>query len=89
MAGVMTSGKLYPFMYRGQITDVNNASETGYYLTTQSAANSPTFFPLIISFIQGGYGVQFAKELTISEGLYIRTKLNSAWGDWLSLPLST
>lgn len=37
VGGLLSSLKLYPFMYRGDCTDFNNATEVGYYHVSSSS----------------------------------------------------
>ena len=56
MAGLMDTNKLFPFMYKGFVTDANTATTTGIYKCGNSVVNTPV-----------AYGELFVYE---SDGLY-------------------
>ena len=82
MAGLLRENSLYPFMYRGQVNDLNNATKAGFYLASQNAANSPTYYPMVFVFEISNLYVQIAKELTANGNLYVRTNSGATWKSW-------
>lgn len=84
VAGRMDTNKLFPFMYKGQISDLNNAVEPGYYITGFNSANSPSYYCSVMVIETGVYITQYAKELTARGKLYIRTCVSDVktWSEW-------
>ena len=78
----MSSGGLFPFMYHGSVSDLNNATEAGFYSAVIQATNSPTYYPVVIVFRTNQYIIQLAIELTVSGTLYERTGSNEGWLEW-------
>ena len=79
----MKNSNLFPFQYMGSVTDVNNANKTGFYLTVHNAANSPSFFCVVIVFALSDRIFQMAKELTAYNNFFVRVygkdSTPSAW----------
>ena len=84
VGGLLSSLKLYPFMYRGGCTDFNNATEVGYYnVSSSSSLNIP----------KGAYGYgtllvcgdSFITQLYITDfygKIYKRNKAGNEWRNW-------
>ena len=84
VAGVMDTNRLFPFMYKGQISDLNNVIESGYYITGFNSANSPSYYCSVMVINTGVYITQYAKELTAKGKLYVRTGNADVknWSGW-------
>ena len=84
VGGLLSSLKLYPFMFRGGCTDFNNATEVGYYnVSSLSTSNIP----------KGAYGYgtllvtgnSFITQLYITDfygKIYKRNKAGDGWRKW-------
>lgn len=74
LGGLFTSLKLFPFMERGSVSDLNTATNNGYYNLTGSVSNFPIENMWTTMLVIGGaYKIQVVFNVTndISE-LYIR-----------------
>lgn len=87
MGGLLGNLGLFPFMYRGRITDLDLATENGFYEMYGPVSNAPFFqswAPLVV--IGNKYKLQIA-ILSISDNfkLYAR-QLNNSFG-WKQISL--
>ena len=84
MGGLLSSRKLYPFMFRGDCNDLNDATDNGYYqVSSSSIPNLP----------KGAYGYgtlvvvgsEFRIQLYIPDTygkIYKRNKYQDGWKNW-------
>ena len=82
MAELMNSSRLFPFMYRGECYDGNDAILNGFYDVASSSVrpNTPAAYGLLIVVYQR-YPVQvFISHLG---KLFIRANSNNTWTDWV------
>ena len=84
VGGLLSSLKLYPFMFRGGCTDFNNATEVGYYnVSSSSSLNIPKgaygYGTLLVT------GSSFIAQLYITDfygKIYKRNKAGGEWRNW-------
>ena len=86
---LFTNLKLFPFMYRGRVSDANLAVDNGWYEIFGDISNAPfiqSWGPLFV--IGNSYKVQFA-FYSVSDGfkLYVR-QLNHANFGWAKIDLT-
>ena len=86
---LFTNLKLFPFMYRGRVSDANLAVDNGWYEIFGDISNAPftqSWGPLFV--IGNSYKVQFAFS-SVSDGfkLYVR-QLNHANFGWAKIDLT-
>lgn len=82
ITNVMKNNGYFPFDYRGQVSDVNNAVKAGSYIATPNAANSPSYYCSILVIVTGDYITQYAKELTAAGLFFVRTCIENTWSSW-------
>lgn len=87
MGGLIGNLGLFPFMYRGRITDLDLATENGFYEIFGAVSNAPflqSWAPLAV--IGNQYKLQIA-AYSVSDGfkLYVR-QLNNSIG-WKQISL--
>lgn len=86
---LFTNLKLFPFMYRGRVSDANLAVDNGWYEIFGDISNAPftqSWGPLLV--IGNSYKVQFA-FYSVSDGfkLYVR-QLNHTNFGWAKIDLT-
>lgn len=86
---LFTNLKLFPFMYRGRVSDANLAVDNGWYEIFGDISNAPftqSWGPLFV--IGNSYKVQFA-FYSVSDGfkLYVR-QLNHTNFGWAKIDLT-
>lgn len=89
LGGLFTNLKLFPFMYRGRVSDANLAVDNGWYEIYGNISNAPftqSWGPLFV--IGNSYKVQFA-FYSVSNGfkLYVRP-LNQTNFGWAKIDLT-
>ena len=89
LGGLFTNLKLFPFMYRGRVSDANLAVDNGWYEIFGGISNAPftqSWGPLFV--IGNSYKVQFA-FYSVSDGfkLYVR-QLNHTNFGWAKIDLT-
>ena len=89
LGGLFTNLKLFPFMYRGRVSDANLAVDNGWYEIFGDISNAPftqSWGPLFV--IGHSYKVQFA-FYSVSDGfkLYVR-QLNHTNFGWAKIDLT-
>ena len=89
LGGLFTNLKLFPFMYRGRVSDANLAVDNGWYEIFGDISNAPftqSWGPLFV--IGNSYKVQFAFH-SVSNGfkLYVR-QLNHTKLGWAKIDLT-
>lgn len=89
LGGLFTNLKLFPFMYRGRVSDANLAVDNGWYEIFGDISNAPftqSWGPLFV--IGNSYKVQFA-FYSVSDGfkLYVR-QLNHTNFGWAKIDLT-
>lgn len=89
LGGLFTNLKLFPFMYRGRVSDANLAVDNGWYDIFGDISNAPftrSWGPLFV--IGNSYKVQFA-FYSVSDGfkLYVR-QLNHTNFGWAKIDLT-
>lgn len=87
LGGLFTSLKLYPFMYKGIITNGEylNELESGYYRIQNVSENTPTntYYGILISIVCGDYIGQISIPSS-NNALYIRIKDGTfGWRKWM------
>ena len=84
VGGLLSSLKLYPFMFRGDCNDFNDATEVGYYnVSSSSTPNIPKgaygYGTLVVT------GSEFRIQLYIPDTygkIYKRNKYQEVWKSW-------
>ena len=84
VGGLLSSLKLYPFMFRGDCNDFNDATENGYYqVSSSSTPNLPKgaygYGTLVVT------GSEFQIQLYIPDTygkIYKRNKYKDSWKNW-------
>lgn len=84
VGGLLSSLKLYPFMFRGDCNDFNDATENGYYqVSSSSTLNLPKgaygYGTLVVT------GSEFQIQLYIPDTygkIYKRNKYKGSWKNW-------
>lgn len=89
LGGLFTSLSLFPFMYRGIVSDANLAVDNGWYEIFGNISNAPfsqSWGPLFV--VGKSYKVQFA-FYSVSDGfkLYVR-QLNHTNFGWTKIDLT-
>ena len=89
LGGLFTNLELFPFMYRGRVSDANLAVDNGWYEIFGDISNAPftqSWGPLFV--IGNSYKVQFA-FYSVSDGfkLYVR-QLNQTNLGWAKIDLT-
>lgn len=87
LGGLFTSLKLFPFMYKGIITNGEylNELESGYYRIQNVSENTPTntYYGILISIVCGDYIGQISIPSS-NNALYIRIKDGTfGWKKWM------
>lgn len=87
LGGLFTSLKLFPFMYKGIITNGEylNELESGYYRIQNVSENTPTntYYGILISIVCGDYIGQISIPSS-NNALYIRIKDGTfGWRKWM------
>lgn len=74
---------LYPFMYRGSVSDVNSAETDGYYETLQDVTNTPTGYTYGTLLVYGSYYKVQLYFPFIGNYVFKRSKQSSGqWSGW-------
>lgn len=88
LGGLMTTNEIFPFMYRGRITDANLATETGYYEIFGEISNVPfsqSWGPLLV--FGKNYKVQIAAA-SVSDSFKLYTRQLGSNIGWKGITLT-
>ena len=83
-AGLIT----FPFGYKGQVTDVNEALSSGIYRIYGTPSNGPEVqFGVLVVFEAYGYLMQIATDVgNVNPSFYLRTRNSQyVWSNWARL----
>lgn len=94
LGGLFTSLKLFPFMYKGDISTGLDANEleSGFYINGDfsNAVNSPFssgWGGIVVFKTNSYYSIQFASEIS-SRKLKFRQRWNENWTNWMTVSLT-
>ena len=87
VAALLSSGGLFPFMYRGNINDSNTKTSSGMYRGNANNVNTPLNYGVLVVFA----AIDFIQQLFLTSGndqhVYLRNSTSSGvnWTDWISI----
>ena len=84
----MDSSNLFPFSYRGQVSDANDCDSSGMYRIYGGVSNGPSFnFGVLLVFNAYGFVLQIANDVgNATPAAKFRTRNSQGvWSNWTNL----
>ena len=94
MGGLLSSQKLYPFMDRGSVSDLNQATDAGTYKVSNVTSNLPTG-AYNYGVLHVGVATNFVSQLYIPDDnssfdytIFVRIRFGESWRRWRGISMS-